>query len=51
VSVYEQAFVYHQDVTAMSMSSTKYGITTKDLIGQLPLYLLILQYYANYPNT
>jgi hypothetical protein len=33
----------------MSMSSTKYGITTKDLIGQSLLYLLTLQYCADHP--
>ncbi|KZT37697.1 DUF1620-domain-containing protein [Sistotremastrum suecicum HHB10207 ss-3] len=32
IAVYEQSFVFPRAITAMSISQTKYGMTTKDLI-------------------
>lgn len=33
VKVYEQSYVFPRGVTALATTSTKFGITSKDLIG------------------
>jgi hypothetical protein len=34
VSAYEQSFVFPTDVATMAISDTKFGISSKELIGQ-----------------
>jgi len=36
IKVYEDSFVFTQDITAIAMTKTKLGISTKDVIGMLP---------------
>ncbi|SRR6266550_2953689 len=33
VTALEQAYVYHRGISAIAMTSTKFGITSKDIIG------------------
>lgn len=35
ISVYEQAFVLPHGVTAIATTTTKFGVSTKDIIGGL----------------
>lgn len=35
VTAYEQSYVFLHDITAMASTSTKFGITGKDIIGAL----------------
>jgi hypothetical protein len=36
-SVYEQAFVMPHGISAIAPTTTKFGVSTKDMIGTLPL--------------
>ena len=44
LSIYEQTYVFPRAITAITTTSTKYGISSKDIIG-VPFFL----FPANFP--